>query len=435
MKGGADLTFYQILSEAVRYIPFDLGARLSPELFEEISAYLSKNFQVSPLTKREKVILYEKCICTKITDQLFLYIFQTGIGLFKYYSKPQIYIGNMTFAARYLEKRKKSHQKILNWTHDISPVIYVITKELRELVRKHKKELRPSASSGWEYNGLSYVMTMVFFSPLQGNVDTSRFDRLPRFLQKGIPAILKPDLIGYDDSNELSKMNAKKEKVLEYLENIHSTPVDYDDRKQLMIFMSWAAVIIFGEFDDSDKEIYELIELNLQHYWFYLYCLDQWLPIEKDEFKQLNLSIDQCINLKVEIDDIPLIIQYTDESRLPERFKPMVDGLSETSRIHQLLEALSEKLDSWIELLSNEEMRRAEQRKEEAQKKFAKNAALALYTIAFIEITPDLYDFFNYLVEISGFNLVPVQLLLTALILVLYATGAVIIFKSGVTSA
>ena len=147
MKGGADLTFYQILSEPVRYIPFDLGARLSPELFEEISAYLSKNFQVSPLTKREKVILYEKCICTKITDQLFLYIFQTGIGLFKYYSKPQIYIGNMTFAARYLEKRKKSHQKILNWTHDISPVIYVITKELRELVRKHKKELRPSASS------------------------------------------------------------------------------------------------------------------------------------------------------------------------------------------------------------------------------------------------------------------------------------------------
>ncbi|MGI6473855.1 MAG: hypothetical protein ACOX0J_06030 [Thermoactinomyces vulgaris] len=44
-------------------------------------------------------------------------------------------------------------------------------------------------------------------------------------------------------------------------------------------------------------------------------------------------------------------------------------------------------------------------------------------------------NFFNYLVEISGFNLVPVQLLLTALILVLYATGAVIIFKSGVTSA
>jgi hypothetical protein len=113
----------------------------------------------------------------------------------------------------------------------------------------------------------------------------------------------------------------------------------------------------------------------------------------------------------------------------------MVDGLSETSRIHQLLEALSEKLDSWIELLSNEEMRRAEQRKEEAQKKFAKNAALALYTIAFIEITPNLYEFFYYLLEISGFNLVPVQLLLTSLILVLYATGAVIIFKSGVTSA
>ena len=198
--------------------------------------------------------------------------------------------------------------------------------------------------------------------------------------------------------------------------------------------MSWAAVIIFGEFDESDKEIYELIELNLQHYWFYLYCLDQWLPVEKDEFKQLNLSIDQCINLKVEIDDIPLIIRYTDESRLPERFKPMVDGLSETSRIHQLLGALSEKLDSWIELLSKEEMRQSDKRKEEAQKKFAKNAALALYTIAFIEITPNLFDFFNYLIETFGFDLIPSQILLTVMILVIYTTGAIIIFKSGVTS-
>lgn len=201
---------FVLLSDQIRtsyYIPFYLGTRLTPELFEEISYYLSKNYQVITLTKKEKVIVWKIYLRKNLWSIISIYFSNR-----KWVQTPNLYREH-DFCRKIPWEKKQAHQKILHWTHNISPIMYVITKELRELVRYHQQVLLPSASSNWEYNGFSYVITMFFSARFAAPWIPPTLSVCPTFYKnKGIPAILKPDLIVYDDSNELSRMGQKRKK-------------------------------------------------------------------------------------------------------------------------------------------------------------------------------------------------------------------------------
>lgn len=71
---------------------------------------------------------------------------------------------------------------------------------------------------------------------------------------------------------------------------------------------------------------------------------------------------------------------------MPERFRPLILGLIETSQILNELHRYKNKLDYWREIILSKQ--------QEKQKLLTHTCEILLFTVAYLQIAPDLYDFF-----------------------------------------
>lgn len=371
-----------ITVEPYRFLPFDVGCELSDKLLNELKRTLSQNYRVLELSERQKAVLPSDFIYAILNENVELYLFNTGIGVFIIKESSTQYKGEMLFSAKYLRDRKNAHNELLNWRHPISPLIKTTILQLREYVKTKVKKLRKSASEEWEYKEISYVMSIAFFHLPAIGKEKIAYDNLPPYLQKGIPGILNPSYFRLNDSLTLSQNAALDDAtILALLDDIEETPVDYELRKHIMCFMSWASVLIVGNnINQTDKEEWALLEVKLQHYWYYIYCSNY--DITENEY-----TIEQILTKKMEAEKIKDDIKFLNDSSMPERFEPIVEGLAHTSSIMKLI-------DRYIRQLNyTESMITAQQ--EQKKRYWIQTAEIILFAVAFLQVAPTLYDFFK----------------------------------------
>lgn len=144
-----------------RFIPFDIGTKITEQYVDDIKSYVEKNgYSVLKIPGLLRTISQHVLLKIIVNASIKLYIFSYGIGVFvledNWYSMDEKY------AAEYCEYRKKAHNNILNFCHEgCSKVVKEVINDIRKIVKK-EKNIRTSASDKWEYQGLSYVMTVSY---------------------------------------------------------------------------------------------------------------------------------------------------------------------------------------------------------------------------------------------------------------------------------
>lgn len=378
----------------VRFIPFDLGARLSAKSVADITSHLASKGSIKELSRMQESILSERDVinCSihpQYTNgfEVTLSIFHTGIGVITIKDPERTYQNDPLFVVDYLNHRKETHKALLNWTHPCSPLLNELLSKLRKIVRQYHKTIRPSANKNWENKGISYVMTIAFFQEIgTGNSDgIIKWEELPHSLQKAIPAILNPSTLLLEDSLILSHdRSLKDEEILSILDESFKKPADLDQRNHVLTFMSWAAVIILGNCNESEEEEYTFLEIEIQHHWYYLYCLDNDLPIADLKSKKSKLTLEQIMEQKFEAELLEENIKYIDDSSKPERLNPIIEGLIETSGILDVLRKYKRKLAFSEEMLKI--------RQQSVQKLLSQTSEILLFAVAYLQLAPKMYE-------------------------------------------
>jgi hypothetical protein len=144
-----------------RFIPFDLGTNISAKYLNKIKEwFISQEYSVLEMPGLLNSLSRDVLVKVKISDSIRLYIYSYGIGVFVLEDTPKTM--NEKYAVDYCEYRKIAHKCILDFSYgNVSIVIRNVINNLRKIV-KNEKNIRSSANDTWEYNGLSYVMTVSY---------------------------------------------------------------------------------------------------------------------------------------------------------------------------------------------------------------------------------------------------------------------------------
>ncbi len=376
--------------------------------------------------RQQAILSNEATYCSLVSHelecQIKMIIFDTGIGVFIIFDKEELYPDDPLFVIDYLTKRKQCHASILNWNHPASFLLNKTLEDLRSLVNKYHKDTRPTSR---ENGGLSYVMSISFITSSNFSDHYAlRWDLFPESLKKAIPAILNPSILSMEDSLLLPNENqVNREYILSCLENINEQPKDYEIRIHIMTFMSWAAVLVVGNCNELEKDDYIFLEIELQHYWYYLYCLETSLPIRDLKLETEKLSLEQVMRQRFELELIEENLKFIDDSSIPERYTPIIEGLIQTSRIHELFNRYRRKLDYCREILLL--------RQQSKQRLLSQTSEILLFLVAYLQIAPILYNFIFNLFEMD--DLLKTYVSMVFLILLFILGSVILVFKNKFT--
>lgn len=325
----------------VRIIPFDLGRSLSADDLALIEKQLLPKYRRLEITPRQSSILKGVSLFFKIRDNISAYLYSIGICVIVVEENKISFQNDFErFSIPYGENRKKAHSAFFKWEHDSSHVIGDVISELRRIVLTHapkKTTLRKSASEEFENKGLSYIMTLSMFDVSKEIINSSSFKNYPDWLKSNIYALLDPAVLYLEDSSKFesaTEVDFDLSKILSELE-IDEDLTDYERHRHINTFMSWAAVTIFGQLQDIDREEYTALEVQLQSDWFYVYCLDKSLddfsnPTKKDvvDIQRQHYEIDLLDNRLFDFDDSSMPTRILDIQKGFEAIKTGVFTLA-----------------------------------------------------------------------------------------------------------
>lgn len=362
-----------------RNIPFDIGCTLE---HKDVSAIKEafKNREIVELPVPQLLKSFSKYILLsfEINVDIRLYIYAFGIGVFTL--RDDDYDINMEkYAVNYCNTRKNCHHNLLKGEHKYSHVLYSIVECLRKCVSSNHKELRITASSSWEHNGFSYVMTVSAIQ-LQG-ISSFDYSKLPGIEQKNLQIMLEPGIAHKEDSMLMDKDIISGD-FDPYDAEIMFTdiPVNWIRSNDMGLYISWAAVLIFsGLVDDNSARYIECMEVDLQAMWMYVYCMYYILSnthkknIKASDLKRTLFSFKRMYN---EFSD-------TDDSSVAEYFRNIRDELIRTSGIVAEKDKLIEYLNYCIEDTVS--------KNEEKTRKYSVFSEILLFVIAYVQIAPLVY--------------------------------------------
>ena len=122
-------------------------------------------------------------------------------------------------------------------------------------------------------------MTLSFFDIDKSIISSTTFRKYPDWLKSNIYALLDPAVLYLEDSSKFessSEIGFDLSKILQEIE-IDEDVVDFERHKHVNSFMSWAAVVVCGQLQETDVDEYTTLEVRLQCNWFYVYFLDKCL--------------------------------------------------------------------------------------------------------------------------------------------------------------
>ena len=222
-------------------------------------------------------------------------------------------------------------------------------------------------------------------------------------------ALLDPAVLYLEDSSKFeaaTEVNFDLSQILRELE-INKDLTDYERHRHINTFMSWAAVAIFGQLQNIDREEYTALEVQLQSDWFYVYCLDKSL----DDLDSLTKKdVIRIQRQHYEIDLLENRLFDFDDSSMPTRVLDIQKGLVETSGLAGNIQHLQRKMQYILE--------RERLDSELRQKHLGQSTEILLFIIAFIEIAPTVVEYGDMIYPNAGVVGSVVMILLGIILLI-----------------
>lgn len=364
-----------------RFLPFDIGISIDQGAKKKIENYfLTNEYEVKPISGLLKCISADVLLKVNLQENLVVYIFSYGVGVFVI--KDQEFYGDEKYAVDYCEYRKNEHKKILEFRKmGISGVVGRIINDLRELLKNKKTPLRLSASSNWEYGGLSYVMTVSYI--IKHERPGCDYKELSEMQQKNLQIMLQPSLAHKEDTMALSEAEVSADfnpynfDVLKL-----PNPTNWIKSEDCSIYISWAAVVVcIKEYAGKYVDLIECMEVDLQAMWLYTYC--QYVNLKFRSSQKLSTS--ELKKEKFHFQRKYNEFKSNDDSSVPVYMVEIRNELIATSGIDEQKKEYVEYLDYCIDETESYEA--------EQQRKYSVLNEILLFIIAFIQIAPMLYDF------------------------------------------
>lgn len=396
----------------IRFIPFDIGCSINVHLAESINKRLRSKF--NQVSKDDDIIRLlaisspHLISAFHISDNINLYIFDFGIGVFTVKGKDFI-IEEERYADKYCACRKKSHETYLKTSNIHSKSIREIVNILRCFAAENSKALRISAQESWEYRGLSYVMTVSHVVNTDGNFV---YEAMTEQEKLNLQIMLEPSIAHKEDSLIYSCYNEVDEEDCHVDLSQLDTPKNMLFSEKNAIYISWAAVLIYGsDIDQNLQNMVTALEIGLQAMWMNTYCLYENL-VQKGKKEKMLVS-----HLQTELFTFRRMLnefKRISDSSLPSYVRRIREELIRTSGIDGYAENYQAELEYLIAETNSINA--------EKQKKYSWLNELLLFLIAFIQIAPMLYRVLS-----SGFPaLKPIPVIAMALIVVI---AAIILIK------
>lgn len=390
-----------------RYIPFDLGKKISAECEEQLNQYfITNSFEVLEIPGLLKSVSLDVLFKVKISVSMRLYIYSYGIGVFMI--EDDLYRMSEKYAVEYCEYRKSAHKDLLEFNRAIlSGQIQNIISELRRIVKGKTKKIRSSADEGWEYNGLSYVMTVSYI--IKKDKERKDYERLTELEKKNLQIMLQPSIAHMEDTMATTEeehsigfdpYNFEVERI--------EAPRNWMRTEDCAVYISWAAVVVYlrgllGKY----MEIIEYLEVDLQAMWLYTYCqyinLKEWSSLKRLTSAQLK---KEKYNFQRKYNEF---ISENDSS-VPVYIMEIRGELIKTSGIDEEKKNYLEYINFCID--------EAESYEGEQQRKYSVMNEVLLFIIAFIQIAPMLYNAMvgNY----KDLRIEPIVFMITIVIIVVF---------------
>ena len=255
----------------LRYVPFDIGAKITEDCKLHILHTMEKQYKRILPTGFMQSIGCDVQLIFQITQELKLYIFPYGIGVFSIIDQA-FPIDDDKFSIEYCEERKIRHHEILEFETEYSETMEKVIRNIREIVKYHSNSVRKSSSVEWENKGLSYVMTV---GMIQTNQRKTSWAELPNSLKYNILVMLRPSIVNLEDSLFVSYKADLDQDFFSAPIDTFEDPEDYSMYHDYSLFVSWASVISVQEkITNTLINLIETIEVDLQSMWMYIYCLN-----------------------------------------------------------------------------------------------------------------------------------------------------------------
>lgn len=365
-----------------RYIPVDLGAKIYDHVLEDIIEYCTrKGYKIVEKTPLLNNISKEVVFVFEIQEKITIYIYYFGICVISFIDEE--YYAKEKYAEEYCEYRKKAHTSILNNNHHlISPVVLEVVKNLKKIVKNRCSQIRETASDTWEYNGMSYVMTVSYI--MCEDKTLKEYNQLSDLEKKELQIMLEPSIANKEDTMLLSEEDLTDEKFDAYSFEIEKMPEpkNWIQSKDCNIYISWSAVIVYLNNDSFKyKHMIDALEVDLQSMWLYTYCkyynLKEYTKKKKmpsSLLKKEKYSFQRKYNEFISNND----------TSMPIYIKDIREELIRTSAIDQLKEELIEYIEYCIDETESIET--------EKHRKYSVVSEILLFIIAFIQIAPMIYS-------------------------------------------
>jgi hypothetical protein len=264
-----------------RIIPFDIGNEIIGEKRDDLISFLNSkqlNGISSPITEP---INFE--IDPTENINISISVFRDGIGLISIREEPIQYNNIKEFNhIEIIKKRKECHRQILKHTHIITPQINEIIAALRSFC---DTDIRHTALSNWEHNGLSYVMSFYF---IQGNPVCMKS---PLFQDK-LLTLLFPHDYGQQIQYDLKSLRIDKKIIEQKFRNNYGNIIknDCESLPHIYAYASWSNFVVIGNISEQNILDYYEIEKDLQHIWFYTYITDKFI---ENSLSQLDYKVPE----------------------------------------------------------------------------------------------------------------------------------------------
>lgn len=261
-----------------RIIPFDIGGDISKDESESIidkynELYTNSQIEVKSIDVFQHNLSIELIGGYIISDQILLFIYSFGIGVFVVQDDDYIFEGMKSkYAIEYCRSRRQVHKKILNFQMKYSQTLRSIVDFIRKQYSDKHNIIRLSASSEWEMNGFSYVMTVSYINT---GVENSCYANMSDVEKHSLQIMLTPSLAHEEDSEiiKLLDMGKKSDPYMIDLDTLE-IPKNFWKGTNADIYISWAAVVVMqNEVQIGYIEFINSLEVDLQAMWFYTYCL------------------------------------------------------------------------------------------------------------------------------------------------------------------
>ena len=398
----------------IRVIPFDLGRQLTNADVQAIQRTVLEQFQEKDLTPRQESIIKGCCAAFKINDKVEMYVFENGLCVSVIQESP-VSFGDryQEFSVLYCENRKIAHSQLFKWAHPESSVLDATIADLRAIVRagsKHERELRKSANAEFENRGLSYIMTLSMFEIDKDLMNGEDFRNFPGWLKRNIYALMDPALLYLEDSSKFSTASASGFDISKILNSLESGEElhDFERHRHLNTYMSWAAVVLVGQIQNTDREEYIALEVQLQCDWFYIYCLDKNLGMPSKITRREIIDL-QRQNYELELLEDRLL-DFNDSS-MPSRILEIQRGLVDTSGLADNIQRLRRKIKY---LLDREQLEVGIR-----QRRLGQSSELLLFFIAVIEIAPIVAEYGDHLFPHAGI-LINIAIIVLGILLLIW---------------